>query len=147
MNPSALGGGGGFTLYVDCKGLGTGRNTEVLLLVFLLALTFRLEPKLWIFCSIKGANEQFKLLEICNFYNLYKNSECQVTFSISKNTAGVDRPILSLKFEVTWSISLIFWSDFLRRARKLESFALSSLCLWFIFNVSLSNSLLVMDNG
>lgn len=53
-----------------------------------------------------------KLVENCNFDNLYNKPDCQVVskaFSVPKNTTAVD---ILLKF-VTWSVSFIHWNAML----------------------------------
>jgi hypothetical protein len=69
-----------------------------------------------------------------------------MAFSISKNTAAVDMSLLT--FKVTWSVSLIH-SIVLCWTRKPNWFALSrplsSMCLWKIFRLTFSNSLLAVE--
>jgi hypothetical protein len=67
----------------------------------------------------KKAISLTRLVENSHSDNLCSRPQCHVVskaFSISKNTAAVD--ILLLKFGVTWSTSLIYWSVLLWTARK-----------------------------
>jgi hypothetical protein len=84
------------------------------------------------------------------FINLCSKLRCHVVskdFTTSKNIATVD--VLLFKFEVTWLISLIHWSVVLWQSRKPNLLAssryLSSICLWTIFLITLSNSLPVIE--
>jgi hypothetical protein len=72
------------------------------------------------------------------------------TFSISKNTAAVD--ILLLKFKVTWSISLMYWSVMLWQSQNPNWLALSGLLLQcafglHIFRITFLNNFPFVDKG
>jgi hypothetical protein len=131
---------------INCTMLGTGRNPAAPLLVYTLAQTFHLRPKLWILSE--NEKSLITLTENFNSGNLYSKPRCHVVsnaFSISKNTAAID--MLLLKFKVTWSVSLIHWSIVLWRAQEpnwLErSRPLSAVCLWTIFRITFSNCFLL----
>jgi hypothetical protein len=92
------------------------------------------------------------LLENFNLDYLHSKPRCDVVskaISICKNTAAVD--MLLLKFNVTWSVSLIYWSVVLWRARKQNwlalSRSLSSIFVWTIFIIPCSNSLPLWTRG
>jgi hypothetical protein len=91
-----------------------------------------------------------KFAEKCNFDNMYSNPECHVvskTFSISNNTAAL--VILLLKFSVTLSVSLMYWSVVLWCAQKPNWLAFSKLfsstSVWTIFYMTSSESLPIVD--
>jgi hypothetical protein len=102
-------------------------------------------------CERKELMSLIKLVENSNLDNLYSKPECHVVskdFSMSKNTAAVDK--LLLKLRVTWSVSLIHCSVMLWRARKPNylalSMILSPMCFWTILWMTFSNKLPVVDS-
>ena len=85
-----------------------------------------------------------------NYSNLNNKPQWKVVqkaFPIYKNTAAVDK--LLLKFNVTWSVSLMHWRVVLWLARKSNLLAfskfLSSIWFWNIFWITFSNNFPVVD--
>jgi hypothetical protein len=92
-----------------------------------------------------------RLVENSNSDNLYTRSrpQCQVlwkAFSIPMHTAAIN--ILLLKFRETWTAILIYWRVILWSARNwlaFSKFVSSSTSFWIVLQISLSNSLSVVD--